>query len=83
MAHQTFSSIRNSVTVFPPPLALQMIKATVGLIESVFSGCNNTGRKIRPYRINLGGPEDPIKVQLYVNIQKLAKGNKRLVLFSV
>jgi hypothetical protein len=83
MAHQTFASIRNSVTVFPPPLALQMIKVTLGLIESVFSGCNNTGRKIRPYGINLGGPEDPIKVQLYVNIQKLAKGNKRLVLFSV
>jgi hypothetical protein len=60
-----------------------MITATVGPIESVFLGCNSTGRKIRPYRINLGGPQDLSEVQLYVNIQKVAKGNKRLVLFSV
>jgi len=60
-----------------------MIKVTVGLIESVFSECNNTERKIRAYRMNLGGPEDLIKVQLYANIEKLAKGNKGLVLFSV
>ena len=60
-----------------------MIKVTVGLIESVFSECNNTERKIRAYRMNLGGPKDLIKVQLYANIEKLAKGNKGLVLFSV
>jgi len=33
--------------------------------------------------MNLEGPEDLIKVQLYANIEKLAKGNKGLVLFSV